>query len=112
MSTPVKPASTSERSVSPLVTNTANGEESDSFQGRLQAVEAVAIQQAEMSSQTADRILKKRGSEVMFSSDVEEDGEQLSFIKYLSPKSAALVKKSFESLAIGKSPARKDLNIA
>ena len=55
---------------------------------------------------------RKRTSEIMISSDTDEDdAEQFSFIKWLSPKTATAVKKQLTSFKISESPAKKNLKL-
>jgi len=94
-------------------TNGDNKKQGPTYRKRLAAAEAAAIREAEQAvTAMAETHLRKRTSEIMISSENEDEPEaQLSFMKYLSPKSAALVKKSFETLKIS-AQAKKNLKIA
>lgn len=102
---------------SPRSKSSTNGDDKKkgpAYRRRLAAVEAAAIREAEQAvTALAETHLRKRTSEIMISSENEDEPEaQLSFMKYLSPKSAALVKKSFETLKISGAQAKKNLKIA
>ena len=91
----MKPETLPREHISPKVTNNNPGL-SSICKYRLKAIEEAAIREAEKTaSAAAGKNLQRRESEIMIDSENDEDTEQLSFVKYLSPKSAALVQRAF-----------------
>ena len=116
----MKPESSTKKPVSPLVTNN-NLALSNICKYRLKAIEEAAIREAEKEASAAagTSSLRKSSSEIMIESEIDEDQDQLSFIKYLSPKSAALVQKAFaknkqanEKYKASSSQGKKNLKLA
>ena len=105
VSTPMKPSTSAQ---SPTTSKSATTSDTAFFK----TIEARVVQEAEKEVQKlAANHLRKRSSEIMISSDNEEEPENLSFIKWLSPESAKLFKNSFNKIKISESPAKKNLKL-